>query len=599
MLAVLVVAGMAVWKVTGNDAGSSTREQFRQAVAAVAAAPAVRVQSPQLAGSVSDMTVLRGGALTGTLTVAGLDVGVMRVDGRTYIKMPEQLSGGPATALGGGLDGVAGQWVTGGTSAGLTSAGARSLVTPQELGAALSAQVESTAVFPDVEETTMVGTEQVWKATAPSGDLFVSTEAPHRVVKYAPAGVGPSVPPIPALPTFPTMPSGRPLTSLPALPTLPDLGGIYGQALRAPTVPVKAPVAGASLQEMDFPKLSDAQVERTYRDLVAQVGKLTDAVDTSYQFDVKGTAAFTGCGPASCTVTQALTTSFSSTNMEAPKQVSVDVTATMTGDGAPVGGCTSSGTVPVNGAGTLRCTNVSAAWSAFWVRASTMRGAHVYTAQVRAVAKAVTTAKIKQIQGDLLDELAEILADQKATGQPSVAVSAKTSGRPSAAPTVVPSQSGGSKCDSVNRQAELAKAEESAEKVMDGYSRQEFRTINQTVAVLAVCNVKTGRVFSYVGGRIDLEDEQRAVAIGAGLLPVDNPNDAVHAEPLVITEAKTDAAAVPVSPIVIYASNPFCGEDKENCKELVASEPGAQIVAPVKPKRKSRAAIFTPGIVWP
>jgi hypothetical protein len=74
--------------------------------------------------------------------------------------------------------------------------------------------------------------------------------------------------------------------------------------------------------------------------------------------------------------------------------------------------------------------------------------------------------------------------------------------------------------------------------------------------------------------------------------------NALHAEPLVITEAKKNAAGSPVSPIVIYSSNPFCGADKANCNALVGNEPGAQILPPTAPKRKSRAAIYAPGIVW-
>ncbi|GIE92373.1 hypothetical protein [Actinoplanes regularis] len=154
-----------------------------------------------------------------------------------------------------------------------------------------------------------------------------------------------------------------------------------------------------------------------------------------------------------------------------------------------------------------------------------------------------------------------------------------------------------SKCDKVNRQAELAKAEAAAQKVVAAYSRPEYATQDQTVAVLTVCNIADGLVFSYFGGRPNLEPKQ--VAAGAGLAYVINVGNAVHAEPLVITEAKKNAAGSPVSPIVIYASNPFCGADKENCKLLVGSEPGAQILPTSASKRKSRAAIYAPGIVWP
>jgi hypothetical protein len=76
--------------------------------------------------------------------------------------------------------------------------------------------------------------------------------------------------------------------------------------------------------------------------------------------------------------------------------------------------------------------------------------------------------------------------------------------------------------------------------------------------------------------------------------------DGPHAERLAIDNAKNDAKATgnPVQPIAIYVTNPFCGEDKMNCFDYIASE-GATIVEPDPPKRKSRGGKWEPPApVW-
>ncbi|MEU1588094.1 hypothetical protein [Micromonospora sp. NPDC005710] len=557
IVALLVLAGaggLVVWQVTKNDKPPTTREQFRAAVAAMGAAEAVRLLGAPIGGASTDLTVLKGGQATGTVSLGGLKIDVLRVDERTYVKMP-------ATMLPGGDQGdLANRWITGG--AGTTALVAGAVTTPAALGKQLADAVEQTSSFPAVTDTVDDDRTRAWRATTPAGVLTVSVDSPHRVLRLVPAVTAPSIPALPSIP------------SLPSFPSLPDLTGGALHANLAP--PRRAP---AALGALTFPA---PDVEKTYGTLIDNARQLTDAIDTSYRFDLKGKASFRGCGPSSCTVAQTVTNTFSSKDVEKPSSITVDVTVTMTGDGRPVGGCKTARTVKVNATAALSCTNVSPAWSAFYVRARATRGTHIYAAQVRVMAKATTKATVdKSIEQ--LRKLLELYRSQQ-ENQP----------KPSAQPST---SSNTNKCDQVNRTAELARARTKGDNVAKAYSRPKYQGLNQTIAILVVCVVKDGSLYDYAAtGGVAMQLAQASVAQPARVVPKVGSE---HAEPAAIARAKADAVANPLSPIAIYSTNPFCREGSADCLDMVQQEPGSQTVGPQGRERLSRSAIFNPGIVWP
>jgi hypothetical protein len=565
LLMLVGAGGLVVWQVTKDDKPQTTREQFRAAAAAMGVAEAVRLLGAPIGGASTDLTVLKGGQATGTVSLGGLKIDVLRIDERTYVKMPAMM------LPGGGEGDLANRWITGG--AGTTALVAGSVTTPAALGRQLSEAVEQTGSFPAVTDTVDDDGTRAWRATTPAGVLTVSADSPHRVLRLVPAVSAPRLPAFPSLPPLPSFPS-RP--SLRPPPGLPDLPGGFLRAKLTP--PRRAP---AALGALTFPA---PDVEKTYGTLIDRARQLTDAVDTSYRFDLKGKASFRRCGPGSCTVAQTVTNTFSSKNVEAPSSIAVDVTVTMTGDGRPVGGCRTARTVKVNATAALSCTNVSPAWSAFYVRARTTRGTHIYAAQVRVMAKATTKAKVEKSIDQLRKLLELYLSQQENQPQP----------KPSAQPLT---SSNTNKCDQVNRNAELARARTKGDKVAKAYSRPKYQGLNQTIAVLVVCVVKDGSLYDYAAtGGVAMEAAQAAAAQPARVVPKVGSE---HAEPAAIARAKADAAANPLSPIAIYSTNPFCRAESADCLELVQQEPGSQTVGPQGREKLSRSAIFNPGIVWP
>jgi hypothetical protein len=129
LVALLVLAGaggLVAWQVTKDDKPQTTREQFRAAAAAMGAAEAVRLLGASIGGASTDLTVLKGGQATGTVSLGGLKIDVLRIDERTYVKMP-------AMMLPGGADqgDLANRWITGG--AGTTALVDGSVTTPAAL----------------------------------------------------------------------------------------------------------------------------------------------------------------------------------------------------------------------------------------------------------------------------------------------------------------------------------------------------------------------------------------------------------------------------------------------------------------------------------
>ncbi|WP_218780755.1 DNA/RNA non-specific endonuclease, partial [Streptomyces caniscabiei] len=169
----------------------------------------------------------------------------------------------------------------------------------------------------------------------------------------------------------------------------------------------------------DLSAMDQQQVDDLFDDLVKNTRQLTDSFDLSYQLTAQGSAAFTGCGPAACNVRVTVNSSFTSKNVKPPKKIDATMDVTMTGDGAPAGGCSTTGTLPVNGTGNLTCTNTSPAWTSWYARASRQRGTHIYIANARVLGRAITEADIDRLIEELHRRHEEYQRNLSPTASPS------------------------------------------------------------------------------------------------------------------------------------------------------------------------------------
>lgn len=393
-----VTAGLLASGCSSSE-DRTERDAFFKAASALEAAPAIGY-STQVAGAELDMRVTRDGAATGTFSLAGMRLGLLSVGDKSYVRWQK---GAPIGGVSPDEAGLAdGKWITGGTSSGVTQT-----LTPQQIASTVTAQLnDSKTRFPRRSTTVKVSGTTAWKATTPSNDVYVTRSTPHRIVRITPRGAGgkvPSLPPVPSLPSgLPSLPSDLP--SLPSgFPSLPDVpaGLTAERAGRSQARAAVAAVAPALPGQMDLKDMDQQQVDALFDDLVKNTRQLKDSFDLSYQFNTRGSAAFTGCGPGACTVTVTLANTFTSKNLKPPPKVDATMTVTMTGDGSPVGGCTTSGPLPVNATGTLSCTNVSPQWNSWYFRAQAQRGTHVYTALARVLGRAITSADIDRLIEEL------------------------------------------------------------------------------------------------------------------------------------------------------------------------------------------------------
>ncbi len=99
-----------------------------------------------------------------------------------------------------------------------------------------------------------------------------------------------------------------------------------------------------------------------YKDLADKASELTNSVDTSVDFQLRGGSGSLNCGAAGCTVIQGVTTSVSASGGATVNggAVTAQLVASMTINGQQAGSCTAAGSLPLNGAGTISCTNPGA-----------------------------------------------------------------------------------------------------------------------------------------------------------------------------------------------------------------------------------------------
>ncbi|WP_431683455.1 hypothetical protein [Kitasatospora sp. KL5] len=386
-LVLAVVAGVLVWRSAEPDVPAANRAPFYRAVQNLFGEPVVHYTGTASGGSPGwDVKVTGDGAMSGTVTSDGERIDVLAVEGRTYVKPPKSLlTGLPDGASGSSLEG---KWVTG--SDRLARPLPQGLVSPAELAGRLWAALDEADFPPPGAPTTRVGDRKAVAVRTSEGVLFVSADAPYRVLRLAPAtaaGAG--------------APAGAARVA--------DRAAAAPAAFRA-----GAPAAvgkAAALGPVDFEPMSPADVGRAYDELIDRTKALGSAVDLGVDFTFNQTGNLS-CSQ-SCTVTENVVTR---TTAKPGVKVSGTVTAVMNADvtvnGRGAGGCSQTATLPVNGSGTISCVAAGTAPVVEQIRAEKQREADQqaratgrsvnlqytldFRARVRITAQAVAQAELER-----------------------------------------------------------------------------------------------------------------------------------------------------------------------------------------------------------
>ena len=336
-LVIAVIAGVGVWRTTSQNGPQPNRLPFYLAVTSLLTEPVAHYSGSAEGGAARwDLEATNGGETLGTVTVAGQQISVMTVGGKTYVKpTPQMLAGLPA---GVSASSVQGKWVTGDDS--LSNLLPQALASPSVLGTALWKELGTATDFPKTGARTIpIGSDPALEVTTADGALYVSATAPYRVLRWVPKN-----------------PTGTGTRATGASLTARHQGPAVAAAWVRQTVSGDNASAGSeALPETDFPPVSSAEVDQTYGDLIAQTKTLTSAIDLGISFDFNQTGNL-DCSDDSCTVTENVVTSTTSTSSATLSGTATAVmTATVTVDGQAAGGCTQTQTLSVNGSGTMSC----------------------------------------------------------------------------------------------------------------------------------------------------------------------------------------------------------------------------------------------------
>jgi hypothetical protein len=323
VIVVTLTAAALTWLLSASGNQTSNRSvlnqaPFAQAIAALAAAPEVhyRTSIPEL-GTV-DVRATSTGELVGTAEQDGQPVQMLRVGGRVYVKSPESaLPTGDNPAESSAMDG---KWLTGSAVSKMLGSLPDQFVPPEQLASLLAGALSTAEPLP----ATVIDGQPVVAANTRLGTLYVTRNQPYRVVRLVPAASSGST----------TQPAG----SRPA--------GVTG--------------AGSTT---DFPAEQPGDVSSTYAQLKLVVPELASAIDTDLNFRLQGNGQVS-CSEAGCQVTVTVTNSISPSQANTGitgGTVNADLSADVTIDGQPAGGCTGAGPLPLNGTGTMSCSVPSAA----------------------------------------------------------------------------------------------------------------------------------------------------------------------------------------------------------------------------------------------
>ncbi|WP_410599533.1 DNA/RNA non-specific endonuclease [Amycolatopsis sp. lyj-90] len=382
---VVLVAGLiSVATVTGE---SDDRDKFSAAVADLAGQPMARYKAA-LAGAELDIEATADGTAFGNLLFAGRRIELMSIGGKSYLRVPDQLLSTVVPKQ--SPTDLRGKWITG--TDGPLGAAMGDVMSPPELAARIRTALDRTTEFPHLEEP-VDGTPAL-KVTTLDGDLFITENAPHRVLRFGDAASAPAIPPLPPMPRLPTMPPGAP--ALPGMPSRPGGGGA-GTGVRQP---------GKVRMDLSYPGKS--RVIGVYEKLVAEVGNLEVAIDAGVLFEVDANARFTDCEALSCTVAVKAKATSPAGRVVGP--VTADVRLDMTIDGVPAGECRTTGQLPATGAGTISCVHDDLEWTAIYTLMEAAKKVKPITfiqAKGELQARALIKPDVERIKDRVREELAE------------------------------------------------------------------------------------------------------------------------------------------------------------------------------------------------
>ncbi len=422
---VVLVAGLITVSTMTGD--SDDRDKFSAAVDNLAGQSIVRYKAA-LAGAELDIEATADGAAFGKLMFAGQRIELMNIGGKSYLRVPDHLL--PTVAPGQSLTDLRGKWITG--TDGPLGAAMGEVMSPPGLADRIRAALDRTAEFSHAEEP-VDGTPAL-KVTTPDGDLFITKDAPHHILRFGGTASPPAVPPLPPVPPLPSMPPSAPSlppiptnpgpSRMPTLPQMPELPGLHN-AQAAPSHPVGGGAAGGAPQlgqgRLDLSYPGKTRVGGVYEKLLAEVGGLEAAIDTGVLFEVDANAQFTDCEALLCTVTVKAKASSPVGRVVGP--VTADVRLDMTIDGIPAGECRTTGQLPATGTGTISCVHDDLEWTAIYTLMEAAKKVKPITfiqAKGELQARAAIKPDVDKLTGDIKERLRREV-EREHNSQPQVA----------------------------------------------------------------------------------------------------------------------------------------------------------------------------------
>jgi uncharacterized protein YegL len=334
-----LVAGVLVAVSGGQPAPLAAQPQakpFTAAISALAAEPMAHYQANLGGLGTANVYVTPNDEMIGTVTDDSDTIDVLVADDREYMKLPSSdlpASGNPVQQKV-----MAGKWLTGTLVTTLAGNIQSDFQTPLSLAATLAGELSAgtdpgnatpsptataTASMPPAgSQGTTVGGVPVVEATTPDGGIYVTKNQPYRVVSVAPGAH----------------------TAAGSKSTAPSADAFVRPDADAGSVQLLQETAG--------------DVASEYQTLESDTRQLSQADDTDLSFDLKGKANVS-CGSGGCTAS-ATVTSDGSDSGDTSGDVTGYMTASLSIDGKSAGTCSNTGSLPVNGTGTISCSDAGA-----------------------------------------------------------------------------------------------------------------------------------------------------------------------------------------------------------------------------------------------
>jgi hypothetical protein len=333
--AAVVLVGLLVWSTRPRDPDLTA---VREAVEALLVAPAVRVRTGSADGAVrADLSVTPTGETVGDVVVDGTPYELLAVDDRHWLRNADgRLPGDAAGAL------------TNPSSAALAAELLASRWVAVDLDAlhptwrVPSPAAVATRVRSAIADPAAVGLDgngppvdgrPTIVARTPVGDVHVSRERPHRVLRVAPPGDG--------------------VFALGARAPGPALALVASrQGGGTPPTPVPAaPVPGA---ELDLTDLGAEGAQQVYDDVEGRVPELAEAADATLQLSHPTEPRIT-CGAGGCSVQASVLASVRTSGQLTPGAGQATLTADFSIGGQPAGRCSARARLPVNTPSPVEC----------------------------------------------------------------------------------------------------------------------------------------------------------------------------------------------------------------------------------------------------